>query len=212
MPCKDLTPTPPGLAGTWYFAYIQKSQAVSFAGAPPRFDIITIGPRCRLKLQSTMEGMDVRGTFRLDNDTITFINKLPDWKKPVEIPSKWSLKDSGTCLVLSQNYTELVYYKKARLLDSTVAGTWSVSGGGSTETMELAGDGSLLLLQGRFKGFYRLWQSAWGSAMTTNIFMPGYGAFSRVLLYERNGTSLSLTPVGKSGPEKDRKAVWKLKE
>jgi hypothetical protein len=213
-------PTAQDVRGEWRFVYAQKT--LSMFGhdfiPPPSFDAIEFLDGGRIRLADSMRRREFAGDYTLVGNKLAWSFSPPDVKEPIKHQLDCSWTENGQALMLrlakdvdnESSQVEWVYYKSNRFLsNSAIAGKWVAKAGDGTADMTFEKDGRYYMDGRKVWGYYRLWQSRYGSTLTTPIWIQEEGAFVVLYLYHIDADSLTLTPLTPSGPEKKGRTVFK---
>lgn len=208
--CATLPLSRETLNGEWRFAYVQKWRSMFGENpTPPSFDTIEFKPGGNIRLKDTLMRREFAGSYSLDGDKLTWTFSPPDVKTPVvhRLECSWTSYGRGLMIraAAGTDETEFVYCRSQRFLPAKdIAGTWVVAADGKSASMTFGKDGEYGMGSKDVWGYYRLWQSDKGNALTTVMWIQGEGGFLMIYLYRVHGDELTLTPLGGNGPNASR--------
>jgi hypothetical protein len=178
---------------------------------PPRFDSICFSGENEITIKDSFGKQKFDGTYSITANQLEYSFHPSDVEKPIIHKLPCSLSEKGRDLILTYDQSEMVYYRAEYFYPNSIAGEWTAISGDQSETMKLGEDGSYELIQGQIWGFYRLWPSHFGMAMTVSSFIPGHGQYMMIWQVKQQGKRIVLTPITPSGLMNDAATVWAKK-
>ena len=201
------------LSGEWQFTYVQKARtAFGMNPSPPMFDLIEFKKDNSIHLVDSMRKREFNGKFTYEDGILEWEFSPEDMPKPIvhRVDCLWAEKRKSIILRLSEGETgsdletEWVYFRPEYLLpNAKMIGKWMTSNDGESTDMIFQKDGTFLMNNNKIWGYYRLWPSRYGDALTTAIWIQGEGGFMLLYSYSIESDTLTLTPLTYNGPLKD---------
>ncbi len=201
---------PDDIIGSWSFVYFKKYRSLAGKNPPPpKFDLIEFGKPDVIRLISKIYGTDSTGKYKVSGDVISFSLDLPGNENSMAYNFRCSLANTGKAMILESGGIEIVYFRSYRMLEKDIAGKWISENKGTKKYMVLKMDGSCEIDSGKATGYYRIWPSRHGNAITASLREPGFGYIISIWKYEKNGEKLILTAIDKNGKLTKPAIVWK---
>lgn len=196
--------------GTWVFVAVERAP---FSPPPPRFDVMEFKDGHNLRLHMTPARADLDATYTLAQGRLTFSFRPPDADAPVINRVKYRFTGAGNSVLMEAeglgSGVEYLYLRETKLLPNTIAGTYRFADKGTTSTATLAPDGTLDIQPEKVAGYYRLWKSPVGEALTWAIFLPDEGFMALTYRMNTDGGDLLLAPVYNGKAHNEGEIRWK---